>query len=318
MTGAAPVLVPAAIPATWTTDVSTTADFFYLHYLGPQGQRASLSISVPNPPPPSSASAQRTLGFRGDHSALYQAQDQADPNTHRYLLWNEPGQWAGDPQVANSARPGSVPYYLTSRGINDPEFWSIANSLVPISTNGAVTPNDAVAAFRRLVAGLAAEHANTGVIATANGDIAAVSFNTTSAGGGTELAVQILAFQGGGWTKTATITLGIGGVVQAPATNTTPIIAMNITDSATPDFAVAVSYNDGPAAAIISSVGGTWHALTFTGGPHPGADEIINPTFTPNGVTERYTTCTPTCAAGTYITVEYRYTPGTAQMTAVS
>ena len=319
VTGVNPVLLPSAIPASWTAEVRAIADYFDVVYAGPQHQHVELSVSIPNPPPPSSATTQRTMVFRGDRSAFYQAQVQVDPNSDRYLLWNEPGQWAGDPQIANSARAQSAPYYLTSTGVSDGDFWAIANSLQPISTNdGTITPNDPAVAFRQLAAGLPLEHANTGVIGTPNGDIAAVSFNVRPSAGGTQPVVQILAFQGGGWTKVATVTLDVGGVVQSPVTNTTPISATHLTGSATPDFAVIVSYNDGPAGAIVSDVGGTWHALAFTGGPHSGGnDEITDPTFTSTGVTERFNTCTPDCAAGSYSTVTYRYAPQTGKMTAV-
>ena len=212
----------------------------------------------------------------------------------------------------------SVPYYLTSTGVTDREFWVIANSLQRISPNaGSIHSKRPGRRFSPTRGRPAAEHANTGVIGTPNGDIAAVSFNSSPPAGGTQPVVQILAFQGGGWTKVATVTLDLGGVVQSPVTNTTPISATHLTGSATPDFAVIVSYNDGPTGAIISDVGGTWHALTFTGGPHSGGnDEIINPTFTSAGATERFNTCTPDCAAGRYTTVAYRYAPQTGEMTA--
>jgi len=56
--------------------------------------------------------------------------------------------------------------------------------------------------------------------------------------------------------------------------------------------------------------------LTFSGGPQ-GGDEIINPTFNATSVTERSNTCTPTCAAGNYVTTTYRYSTQTGQMIAI-
>jgi len=222
--------------------------------------------------------------------------------------------------ASTRASQGAPAHAATTPTTSTTVSGATGTSEAPITGQGAsVAPNDPGAAFRHLVAGLPSQHADSGVVTTASGDVAAVSFNTTPAGGGTQPLVQILAFQGGGWAKIAMITLDIGGVVESATTNTTPITVVHLTGGEGPDFAVTVSYNDGPALAIISPVSGSWRALTFTGGPHAGgSDEVVNPTITPTGISERFNTCTPDCAAGHYTINFYRFDPASGLMRAVS
>jgi len=175
---------------------------------------------------------------------------------------------------------------------------------------------DPAATLDALVNSFGPFHATSGVVQTSSGDLAGVSYNVATATAGTRPHVAIFAFVGSTWTKVTDLTLDIGGEVLPATTKATPITVVHLTGSDTPDFAVIVNYNDGPAAAIISRADGSWHALTFSGGPH-GGDEIINPTFTATSVTERSNTCTPDCAAGTYITTTYRFSPQTGRMVAV-
>ncbi len=195
-----------------------------------------------------------------------------------------------------------------------------ADSLHPLTTGGSSTSNDPTQALTQLVAGLPAQHAATGPINTASGNLAAISFNDVNPpGGGTRPIVEILAFQGGGWTKTATVVLDLGGTIEAPSAGATPIVPVHVTGGTDPDFALKVSYNDGPHGAIISHTGGTWHALTFRGGATPSpTDEVLSPTFSDTEVTAVFNTCTPSCAQGSPVTVTYRYSPRTAQMVAVN
>jgi hypothetical protein len=180
----------------------------------------------------------------------------------------------------------------------------------PASTSAARI--DPGAAWDQLARGYGREYATSGVIQTTTGNVAAVSYNICC----NNPHVTILSFDGSAWIKVTDITLDIGGAVLAPSTRATPITAVHLSGSPTPDFAVIVNYNDGPAAAIISRVSGSWQPLTFSGGPH-GGNEIINPTFTLTEVTERSNTCTPNCAAGHYATTSYRYSPHTGHMAAV-
>ena len=137
--GTDPILLPAAIPADWTPQVSTSATNFSVTYTAPDGiESVSLSIAIPNPPEPLANTTQRTLTFRRDPKAFYQAQDGTAATADRFLIWNEPGVWAADDPSTPQPHPSrSVPYYLSSQGLTDSQFWAIANSLRPITT---VTP----------------------------------------------------------------------------------------------------------------------------------------------------------------------------------
>jgi len=172
------------------------------------------------------------------------------------------------------------------------------------------------AALDVLVKGYGPSHATSGVTQTSRGDLAAVSYNAATPTAGTYPHVAIFDFVGTAWVKVTDITLDIGGEVLPPADNATPITVVHLTASDTPDFAVVVNYNDGPAAGIISRIDGSWHPLTFSGGRH-GGDEVFNPTFNATSVTERANTCTPSCAAGNYVTTTYRYSPQTGRMVAI-
>jgi len=55
------------------------------------------------------------------------------------LIWNQPGSWAGDPAIGNSART-SVPYFVLSTGISPTQFWQIADSLQPVHV-GSPSPS---------------------------------------------------------------------------------------------------------------------------------------------------------------------------------
>ena len=128
--GADPLLLPSAVPPGWTADVSSAPSSFEVSYSGASGERLELSISVPNPPPPPPGGTQ-PLGFRGDPHGLFQ-QQAPDATAERFLMWNEPGRWSGDPGIANSARSDSVPYYVHSIDVTETEFWDIVNSLTPV------------------------------------------------------------------------------------------------------------------------------------------------------------------------------------------
>jgi len=132
MNGADPVLVPTSVPTEWTAVVTMAYSAFKVTYTGQAGELVELSISEPNPPPPTANTTERT-GFRGDPHGEYQSQDSSDPGTQRFLVWNERGEWIGDPQITNSARDDSVPYFLRSTGVTETVFWQIADSLAPVA-----------------------------------------------------------------------------------------------------------------------------------------------------------------------------------------
>ena len=147
--GADPVLVPTAVPSDWSAAVTVGFNAFQVTYTGPSGEKLTLSISMPNPPPPMGDSTQQ-FGFRGDLRGLYQVQRAGDPTTARYLVWDEPGTWTGDPSIENSARADSVPYYLTSTGVTEALFRQIAGSLTAVPHASAGHPTIAVIPSRHL------------------------------------------------------------------------------------------------------------------------------------------------------------------------
>ena len=137
VTGVTPVLAPTAIPANWTASVALGANAYDLTYRPPGGGVVDLSVSIPNLPLVSAEGSFRIFEFRGDTGADYQDQDRADPAARQYLIWFEPGRWAGDPGIAGSARATSVPYELTATGVTAIQFQEIADSLHPVVAVGA-------------------------------------------------------------------------------------------------------------------------------------------------------------------------------------
>jgi hypothetical protein len=125
VTGAHPVLLPSAIPASWSAEVTNlSASSFTVTYTSPDGaQTVILAIQVPNPPPPGAQGSQSAPMFHGDTHSLYQVDDKTLATSHRFLIWNEPGTWS-EP----NGLPG-VPYFLTASSLTDSEFWAIANSV---------------------------------------------------------------------------------------------------------------------------------------------------------------------------------------------
>jgi hypothetical protein len=218
---------------------------------------------------------------------------------------------AGEP-----ARLGPATFYAPHTPLSTPSTRLRPEALPQGPSSTTIARADPTAALDQLVRSYGKDYASSGVIQTPTGNLAAVSYNAATPASGTNPHVTIFAFDGSAWIKITDITLDLGGTVFPPNSNATPITTVHLSGSPTPDFAVIVNYNDGPAAAIISRAGGSWHPLTFSGGPH-GGDEIINPTFTAAAVTERANTCTPTCAAGNYTTTSYRYSPQSRRMVAV-
>ena len=149
VTGADPVLVPTDVPSGWTAAVSVEPNTFRVVYQGLGGERVELSISVPNPPPPEADGSQQ-LGFRGDPHGLYQQQTSA-PRSQRFLVWNEPGSWAGEPSIASSVRPDDVPYFVAATGMTDADFMRIVGSLSAVSHDARLeAPSVAVSPSQQL------------------------------------------------------------------------------------------------------------------------------------------------------------------------
>jgi hypothetical protein len=126
VTSTRPVLLPQSFPGAFDALLpSTSPDSFVVVYESDlRDKTITLSIGVPNPPPATGPSARlTTVAFRGV-TAQYQVYDASSPLSQRWLMWNEPGTMA-NPQTKG---PG-VPYFLSSDGLTDQEFWQIANSL---------------------------------------------------------------------------------------------------------------------------------------------------------------------------------------------
>jgi hypothetical protein len=130
VTGATPLLVPTAVPDGWSAEVSTSTDGFGIHYTGPSFEDVRLSISIPNPRPPQETGTQE-FGFRSDPRALYQQQDASDPLTQRFLIWNEPGDWARSATAGGAGTVG-VPYFLSATRVTEAVFWQIADTLTAL------------------------------------------------------------------------------------------------------------------------------------------------------------------------------------------
>jgi hypothetical protein len=126
VTGANPLVLPSAIPASWSAVVTNlTSSFFTVTYTSPDGAKeVDFAIVVPNPPPPGPHGSQVNPRFHGDKNSLYQVDDTTQPAGPRFLLWNEPGTW-----TEPNGLPG-VPYFLATKGLIEAEFWATANSLV--------------------------------------------------------------------------------------------------------------------------------------------------------------------------------------------
>jgi hypothetical protein len=78
-----------------------------------------------------------------------------------------------------------------------------------------------------------------------------------------------------------------------------------------------VHYNAGPATAVLSDIGGRWHALTFHGGLTPDGDERFDVTVGNNGtLTSRENDCVPDCAAGHQVVTHYRFVAASGRLEA--
>jgi hypothetical protein len=129
VTDVTPVLLPSAIPSGFQAQLYDDSAGFSAVYVAADGRKITFSIVVPNPPPGTPNVHQSRPLFRGVR-ADYQVDDGTVPTSHRWLMWNEPGTAVG-------GQPG-VPYFLTTDGFTESEFWTIANSIGPIPA--PVTP----------------------------------------------------------------------------------------------------------------------------------------------------------------------------------
>lgn len=130
VTGASPVLVPAAGVSGYRGQASATSTTYTLSLTSADSTKTvRLAIAEPNPSPPSDHTRQSNPNFHGDARSVYQVDDDTQPGSVRTLLWIQPGTWTVEAR-------GGVPYALTSEGLTDSEFWTVANSLRSLSTSG--------------------------------------------------------------------------------------------------------------------------------------------------------------------------------------
>jgi hypothetical protein len=124
VTGVDPILLPIAVPASWTTSTDATTDSFQVIYRAPTGgQSLTMAVQVANLGAPTGDATQTQPDFHGDARSLYQVASQTNPTSDRWLVWVEPGRWDREPDQRG------VPYLLAGTGLTDAQFWTYANSL---------------------------------------------------------------------------------------------------------------------------------------------------------------------------------------------
>jgi len=120
-----PLLVPGAIGEDYTAQFVADPHSFVVDYSN-NVRHATVELAALGVMPNQGATARPTLRtFRGV-AATYQV-DGATPTAPRTLYWTE-----------NS--PSHAPYSLTAAGLNETEFWQIADSLKPLTANAGVRP----------------------------------------------------------------------------------------------------------------------------------------------------------------------------------
>lgn len=135
-TGVDPLLVPSAIGDDFTARFVADQHSFVVDYSS-SVRHATVELAALPVAPNQGATASPTIRtFRGV-AATYRV-DGATPTAPRTLYWTE-----------NS--PSHAPYSLTTAGLNETEFWQVADSLKPLTPNAGVRA--CVAADLHAVAG---------------------------------------------------------------------------------------------------------------------------------------------------------------------
>ena len=130
VTGSRPVLLPKAIPVGYTAQVTVSADDFQVTYTSVNGsRRIFFELGIAQPPAPQPDGTQSYPRFRGV-TALYQVDSQSPPTSRRFIDWGEPGMASPNLQIKPEY---GVPYFLSTQGFAEAEFWQIANSLGPVA-----------------------------------------------------------------------------------------------------------------------------------------------------------------------------------------
>jgi hypothetical protein len=130
VTGSRPVLLPKAIPAGYTAQATASTDDFQVTYTSLDGsRRIFFELGVAQPGPPQPDGSQSHPRFRGV-TALLQVDTLSQPTSRRFLDWAEPGTASPNLQIKPEY---GVPYYLSTEGLTEAEFWQVANSIGPVA-----------------------------------------------------------------------------------------------------------------------------------------------------------------------------------------
>jgi len=107
-----------------------SADDFQVTYASVDGsRRIFFELGVAQPAPPQPDGTQSYPRFRAV-TALYQVDSQSPPTSRRFIDWGEPGTASPNLQIKPEY---GVPYFLSTQGFAEAEFWQIANSLGPVA-----------------------------------------------------------------------------------------------------------------------------------------------------------------------------------------
>jgi hypothetical protein len=124
VTASKPVLMPGRLPVGVEAQVRATADNFSVQYQSDQRDKTiTWGIVVAQPPPGGAQAVETHVKFRTG-TADYFVYDTKSPLSQRWLEWVEPGTMANP-----EAKTPGVPYFLSTDGLTEQEFWQIADSL---------------------------------------------------------------------------------------------------------------------------------------------------------------------------------------------
>jgi hypothetical protein len=120
-----PVLLPSAIGDDYQAEFLTDPKGFAVDYMS-SSRHATVELATTQPvmPAPTSHNRRTTRPFR-DATATYQV-DGTSPTAPRWLFWTETGTGQ------------TIAYSLIADGLSETDFWQVANSLQPLTTNVGV------------------------------------------------------------------------------------------------------------------------------------------------------------------------------------
>jgi len=130
VTQSCPVLIPKTIPAGFMAEVTVSPDDFRVTYRSADGLRSilfQLGVAQPGAPQPDgSQSYPRFRTGNPTYPPMYQIDTRSTPTARRFIAWGEPG--AASPALQVKPAYG-VPYFLSTDGLTEAEFWTVANSV---------------------------------------------------------------------------------------------------------------------------------------------------------------------------------------------